>query len=127
MHSVRLVLLALLLATVILLPAVPAFADHECDNVPQCVSVSYGPAQVSRRGHSVGRDVPCPSTAPWRYNVSWDKSAPSVTVAWWPDESDHGATFRATNWSWTTDHTVTFYVGCSPVNPTSPGPPGRTR
>ena len=118
----RVLPLALLLAaSTLLVPATPAFAHHECNNVPNCVSVSSGTIELSRSG-STTRGLECPSSAPYASGQSWDKSSSAVSVTFWPWQVN-GTHFAVTNWSPIHRNTVILYIGCSPTAPGGGGDP----
>jgi hypothetical protein len=123
-RRVRLVPLALLLAASwLIVPATPALAHHECNDVPNCVSISPGQIEIGRDG-AVNRHMTCPSDASAMWGTSWDKSSLNVSVIDWPDWPS-GASLRATNLSAVHRNTITFYLGCSASNPQNPPPGGR--
>src|SRR3954468_5566568 len=95
----------LLVASAVFVPARAAFADYECNNVPNCVIVSSGTIKLSRSG-SAHPTLDCPSNASYSWGASWDKSSSAVTVSqdWIFDQ--HGADFTMTNWSPTHRNTV---------------------
>jgi hypothetical protein len=109
-RAVRPLACALFLASLMLAPAAPAFAHHECDGVPNCVSVSSGTIELRRSG-SATRELTCPSSAQYPWAASWDKSSSAVTVV--AVQWGYRVTYTATNWSPTSRHTVEFYLGCS--------------
>ncbi len=116
----RLLTLALLLASsALLVPAAPAWADHQCSGVRNCVSVSLGPLTLSRSG-SLERTVYCPSSAPNALGWAYDKSSSAVTVLVGFPDAGPSVSFTATNWSPIHRNSVTFYIGCSPTSSIPP-------
>src|SRR5581483_4214768 len=102
---------ALLLATgALLVLALPARAQDVCQNAGSgCVTVT-SPLITIRPLRSVSRSLPCPSDHPAVWGTDFESNSRAVTGG----SGRYGSSgwFIATNWSATTSHTVTFYVGC---------------
>lgn len=110
-------MLALLLAAcALLVPAPPALAHHECNDVPNCVSVASGVIELDRSG-SAHPTLRCPANAQYGQGDSWDKSSRAVSVTAVPTFMNQGFVFTAINWSPTHRNTVVLYIGCSPNQP----------